>query len=462
MKKRDKFWIHRILGVLAAAILFIAISFYNIIQFNGSFIKDEIHEFDVFKHHVEWTVNLILKYKDIETLQKYCNDFKNNKEFSVRVFDENKNVIAATTTDMKSKILPDDTRLNKAKQSILELYKHSFKDRSLEQVIELNINNKKYYLEVTVSQNYMIEAIIDAQKTVFVMFGICLSLLLIFVFQIFFSIRNSFNNLEDSVVKISNGELDTEIKIPRNGLLEELATSVTYMTQRLKMQIDRLSALEQYKTEFIQNLTHEIKTPITAINSAIELIEERNEISQIDKECLDIIHFQTNSINKLVGDILALAETDLKKTQEIKNFQDVDLVSVIKEVIEYQGIIDCKINLITQEDITIKANRELLSIALSNLLSNAIKYSKSDVIDIILIKNKNVVTIEVKDYGIGITKEHLSKIFERFYRVDKSRSRQNGGTGLGLSIVKNIVELHNWNIEVESEVGKGTDFRIII
>lgn len=462
MKKRDKFWIQKILGVLVTVILFIAISFYNIVQFNNSFIKDEIQEFDIFKHHVEWTVSLILKNKDITTLQKYCNDFQNNKEFSVRIFDENKNVIATTTTDTKSKILPNDTRLNKARQSILELYKQSFKDRSLEQVSELNINNKKYYLEVTVSQDYMIETIIDAQKTIFVMFGICLLLLLIFVIQIFFSIRNSFNYFEDSVVKISKGELDTKIKVPRNGLLEELAASVIQMTQRLKMQIDRLSALEQYKTEFIQNLTHEIKTPITAINSAIELMEERNEISQIDKECLDIIHFQTNSINKLVEDILALAETDLKKTQEIKNFQNIALPGVIKEVIEYQGIVECKINLISKEDITIKANRELLIIALSNLLSNAIKYAKSDVIDIILIKNKNIVTIEVKDYGIGIDKEHLSRIFERFYRVDKSRSRQKGGTGLGLSIVKNIVELHKWNIEVESEVGKGTSFKIII
>ena len=100
--------------------------------------------------------------------------------------------------------------------------------------------------------------------------------------------------------------------------------------------------------------------------------------------------------------------------------------------------------------------------AISNLLSNAIKYSKSDDIDIILSKNENITIIEVKDYGIGIEEKHLPRIFERFYRIDKSRSRRKGGTGLGLSIVKNIVEFHNWKIEVQSEIGKGTNFKIII
>jgi two-component system phosphate regulon sensor histidine kinase PhoR len=100
--------------------------------------------------------------------------------------------------------------------------------------------------------------------------------------------------------------------------------------------------------------------------------------------------------------------------------------------------------------------------AISNILSNAIKYSKSDNIDTLLTKEDKIVTIEIKDYGTGIEEKHLSRIFDRFYRVDKSRSRQNGGTGLGLSIVKNIVELHNWKIYVESKVGKGTTFKIVV
>lgn len=463
MKKRDRFWINKIFLILAILILFVGVSLYNIVQLNGSYIAEEKSKHDTFSQQIEWAITPILENQNFDKLKKYSDNFKNNKEFSFRIFDENKDLIVSSTEDTTSEIAADDVRLTKNKFNLWELYKHSFNNKSLESSDEIIINNKKYYLEVSVTGKYVFNSIINAQKNIIILFGICLILLILFVIQIFFSIRNSFNNLEDSVVKISKGKLDTKIKIPRNGLLEELALSIVQMTQRLKMQIHRLSQLEEFKTDFIQNLTHEIKTPITAINSAIELLEENNKISETDKECLDIINFQTNAINKLVGDILALGEIDLQKTQEFKNFQDVNLSELVREVVEYQGISDCKINIIKEDDnITIKANRELLAMAISNLLSNAIRYSKSENIDIILKNDKNSTIIEIKDYGIGIEQKHLSRIFERFYRVDKSRSRRKGGTGLGLSIVKNIVELHNWEIEVNSEVGKGTDFKIII
>ncbi len=105
-------------------------------------------------------------------------------------------------------------------------------------------------------------------------------------------------------------------------------------------------------------------------------------------------------------------------------------------------------------------NPELFSNVISNLLTNAIKYSGSNTIDITISSRDDIAELEIKDYGCGISKEHLPHLFERFYRVDKARSRQKGGTGLGLAIVKNIIELHNGTISVESEVNKGTDFTI--
>lgn len=226
------------------------------------------------------------------------------------------------------------------------------------------------------------------------------------------------------------------------------------------MQIIQLGQLEHYKSEFLQNITHEIKTPLTAINSAIELIENQKEfVTDKNKECLDIIHFQVEIINKLVNDILMLSEIEVAKTEEQKNFKPVNLNNLITKLMDNFNFFN-NINLIATQNVEILANEDLLSTAISNLLTNATKYSGSKTIDIILSKNETSVILQVKDYGIGIETQHLKHLFERFYRVDKSRSRQKGGTGLGLAIAKNIIELHNGTIYAESEVNKGTVFTI--
>lgn len=280
--------------------------------------------------------------------------------------------------------------------------------------------------------------------------------------HIFHRLRVSFNKLEDSVIEIANGNLDKEIDIPNESLLIEITLSIKKMTERLKNQIIRLKQLEEYKSDFFQNVSHEIKTPITAINSAIELLQTKNSIKNTDKECFDIIQFQTQSINKLVNDILCLSEIDLEKTGEKKSFKQFNLNQMIRNTINYLMPKDVQIIFIENCIADISADEELLATALSNLIINALKYSESDKIEVILLMGNNHIVLQVKDYGIGIPEKHLDRIFERFYRVDKNRSRESGGTGLGLSIVKNVVELHNGDITVFSEPNKETVFTIIL
>lgn len=280
--------------------------------------------------------------------------------------------------------------------------------------------------------------------------------------HIFHRLRVSFNKLEDSVIEIANGNLDKEIDIPNESLLIEITLSIKKMTERLKNQIIRLKQLEEYKSDFFQNVSHEIKTPITAINSAIELLQTKNSIKNTDKECFDIIQFQTQSINKLVNDILCLSEIDLEKTGEKKSFKQFNLNQMIRNTINYLMPKDVQIIFIENCIADISADEELLATALSNLIINALKYSESDKIEVILLMENNHIVLKVRDYGIGIPEKHLDRIFERFYRVDKNRSRESGGTGLGLSIVKNVVELHNGDITVFSEPNKETVFTIIL
>ena len=467
MKKRDLFWLNRILLIFFVGLTFVLVSIYNIVQFNNTYIQEEKKELEIFTKQIEWVIIPLLKQNDIQSLKKYANDFRNNAEFSFRIFDEDKNEIISSYEDLWKKPLKNDKRVGK-KYNIWDLYVESFENKSLEKVSEININNKKYYLELSLSQEFVISTIIKAQKNIIFFFCICLLLLFFGIIHIFYSIRKGFNSLEDSVIQIARGNFDTEINLPKNGLLKELSLAIMRMTNRLKTQIVRLTQLEEYRKEFVSNMSHEIKTPITAINSAVELIEGNSEINDIQKECFGIIKSQTYSINRLVGDILTLSEIDLEKTNEHKNFKVFNLNNAINQAISIQPQ---EVIFNEQENIDILGNEELVITMISNLLSNAIKYSGSEKIEVNLISESNSrvhlnapfsVIIEVKDYGVGIPAEHLPRIFERFYRVDKTRSRQSGGTGLGLAIVKHIVELHNWKIEVESEVGKGTNFRIII
>lgn len=457
MKKRDLFWLNRILLIFFVGLTFVLLSIYNIVQFNNTYIEEEKTELDIFTKQIEWVIVPLLKRNDIQSLKKYADDFKNSSGFSFRIFDSDKKLIVSTSDNKKS-IKTDDIRILKKKFDIWDLYIESFDNKSLEKISEINIHNKKYYLELSISQEFVISSIIEAQKNIIIFFCICLLLLFMGILQIFYSIRQGFNSLEDSVIKIARGEFDTEIKQPKSILLNELSSAVIRMTHRLKNQIIRLTQLEEYRKEFVSNMSHEIKTPITAINSAVEFIEENNEVNASQKECFDIIKSQTHSINRLVSDILTLSEIDLEKTNEHKNFKMFNLNDAINQAISLQPK-DIIFN--AQKNIDVLGNEELVITLISNLLSNAIRYSNSNKIEVNLNNNKNIV-IEVKDYGIGISAEHLPRIFERFYRVDKNRSRQNGGTGLGLAIVKHIAELHNWKIEVESEIDKGTSFKITI
>lgn len=459
MKKRDIYWVNKIMGFLFITLVFCAVSIINILQFNYSYIQEEREELQLFKKQIEWVVQPLLAQENLQKLQEYCNDFQ-DEDIAFRIFDKNENLVAASDLYNKSQLVQSDNDVFRKKYNILELYKHSTKDKKIKIIETIYVNKEVYYLELTVSQADVMKSILSAQKTSLVFFSISIFVFIILLIQIFYTLRNTFNELEDSVIKLANGDLDAEIKIPKLDLLNELTISIKKMTKRLKTQIAQLTQLEQYKSEFLQNITHEIKTPITAINSAIELVQTDNSLSAEDNECLDIIMFQTKSIDKLVNDILYLSETEAEKVNERQNFKRFNLNETIRRTISYTNYSGIEIKFIERAEVELFGHEDLISTAISNLVTNAIKYSNSDKIEIEVLKADSDIEIFVKDSGVGIAEEHLGLIFEKFYRIDKARSRQLGGTGLGLSIVKNIVELHNGNITVESEIGKGTSFKI--
>ena len=460
MKKRDLFWINKIIWLLGILAVFIMISLYNFVQINHLYLDGEKNEINFYKKQIKLAAIPFLSKNDKSGLMNYCENFKNENDVSFQIFDENKKLIAGTAIDNKE--LDPDTHILDRKLNKWEIYKSIIKHQKLSDISEFDVKNKKYYLELVLLENDFVSSLIDSQINIIIFFIVCLLLLSGYFVYVFSTIRNSFNSLEDSVVKISNGELDTEVKVSKEGLLQEISIAIKQMTLKLKKQIVRLKKLEEFRSIFIQDMTHEIKTPIATINSAIELLDAKNSINDTDRECFDIILSQTDNINKLVNDILTLSEIELEQTNENKSFTTFDLNKMVEKSISYVNIQNTNIRFLPKCNLEVFANEDLLITAVINLLNNAIKYSRSQKIEVITEQENGNVVISVKDYGIGIEKEHLEKLFTRFYRVDKARSRQTGGTGLGLAIVKHIAQLHKGSVSVESEVDKGSTFKIIL
>jgi two-component system phosphate regulon sensor histidine kinase PhoR len=238
--------------------------------------------------------------------------------------------------------------------------------------------------------------------------------------------------------------------------------------------ITRLKKLEEVRKDFVANVSHEIKTPITAIKGFAEtLIEGALDDKQNARKFLETIKNHSERLNSLVSDLLTLSGIELGDIQIAK--QDVNVGEVIDSVFTTLGKKAQKKGLYLKKQIApevgeMRADRDRLIQILLNLVDNGIKFTEKGGITIAVTREKfrgkgdeesDFLTIAVNDSGTGIPKKHLSRLGERFYRVDRARSRELGGTGLGLAIVKHLVKAQGWEMEIESTEGEGTTVRIL-
>lgn len=226
--------------------------------------------------------------------------------------------------------------------------------------------------------------------------------------------------------------------------------------------INELKNIERIKKDIVANVSHELRSPLTAIKGFIETLE--GELSEQGKEFLNIIQRNVNRLINIVNDLLTLSRLERGEHLEMT---ELNLVSVVKNICKvFEGKVLQK-NIRLQIDLPeilppIRADEFKIEQLLSNLIDNAIHYTDKGEIVISACKEDRFVCITVSDTGCGIPEDALEHIFERFYVVDKSRSRKYGGTGLGLSIVKHIALLHNGSVKVKSELGKGSSFRVCL
>lgn len=269
----------------------------------------------------------------------------------------------------------------------------------------------------------------------------------------------------DFVKKTAESRTGSTVEIPKLRDGRPFLCSSTFIEENREIillfsDISEMKALQKLKKDFVVNVSHELRTPLTAIKGFIETLQDEPDAEK--RRYIDIVARHTDRLIAIVNDLLNLAEIEDRPVLQI---EEVDLQALVKDTIHLfeKKIAEKGLNIevdISEQARTLDADPFRLQQVFINLIDNAVKYTDQGIISISAQKTDREIRIEIRDTGIGIAKEHLPRLFERFYVVDKSRSRQLGGTGLGLSIARHIVLLHNGRIHVESAPGVGTTFII--
>ena len=300
-----------------------------------------------------------------------------------------------------------------------------------------------------------------------VVFFFCFALS--FLFFNFFYQKIIFGRIEQTLVKLRKLHTTTITETAKDYTedvadpLERFNTEIIQLSNERQKELEHLKKLENYRKEFLGNVSHELKTPIFNIQGYVAtLIDGGIYDPKINMEYLKRADKSVDRMINIIDDLETISQLETGTLSlDLEKFNIVEMVNDVCKQIEIQAQKkNVTLNVITiQKVVKVYADRFRVRQVLANLLSNSIKYGKENGETSITINpEKDRIRISIADNGIGLEEKHLPRIFERFYRVDKGRSREQGGTGLGLSIVKHIIEAHHQIIHVSSKENEGTTF----
>lgn len=263
-------------------------------------------------------------------------------------------------------------------------------------------------------------------------------------------------NILETIQRISNGQLHNRLDIKGHNELSQLGDAINVMTQQLEH-------VDTARQEFVSNVSHELKTPLSSMKVLSEsLLLQQDMDVEMYREFMQDINSEVDRMTNIINDLLALVKLDYRE-EGVLNIGETNLSETVAAIVKrITPLADSKnINLMFEnnKEVIIEADEMKLTLALTNLVENAIKYTQGyGEVTVTVDADHQNAFFTVKDNGIGISPEEQSKIFNRFYRVDKTRDRETGGTGLGLAITHSTVMMHNGSIKVTSAEGEGATF----
>ncbi|HBH12057.1 MAG: Sensory transduction histidine kinase [Clostridiales bacterium 38_11] len=299
-----------------------------------------------------------------------------------------------------------------------------------------------------------VDVINDTIKTIIFIVGVLITVGVAIISNHFLKPINKFYPV---INKLAKGDFGDRVDVRSNDEFKMLANSFNSMSIKL-------DEVEQQREDFVGNVSHELKTPLASIKLLSESLLTQDKVEEkVYKEFLSDINNETDRLNSIVTELLSLV--DLNKKHLVLEYEmtnlNLDIDKILDQLKPFADQKNIKIVFEELDNIMIRLDKNKIKQAIINIVHNAIVYSPEfGVVTVKLYKDRDQVVLEIEDTGYGIPKENIDSIFDRFYRVDKARSRNTGGTGLGLSISKQIVNLHNGSISVSSVLGVGSTFSI--
>ncbi|MEX0995272.1 MAG: HAMP domain-containing sensor histidine kinase [Balneolaceae bacterium] len=436
-----------------------AISSYSILFIRDYLLDEGVRQIG---NDAEWLAVTIRNLPDNDRFEDNLNEAARTSGYRLAGYDETGNLLTAVPSDenIEAPALLEEERKSKLREGpdslILE---ESDPERLIVYVSLIGGENPVRFLQVSQLKEQIYAPIKTIRWIIYT--GMFISIGLVIIVSIWFAryMSRPILQLEQTARRIAEGDVDKTLHLNRSDEFGTLAESLNRMASRLREDNEQLKRLYDKQNQFFADITHELRNPLHTIAGALEMLQMKNLSEPQRKHYQNTALRQTERIHRLFKDLVTLQRYDSDSYFiEKKEFNLSGVLNHINELYYPQARekgIDLKVD---TGSYRVFADPDKIEQVLDNLVSNALKYTNKGSIGISCRREGKEVRVEVRDSGIGISEEHLSKLFDRFYRTDKARSRDKGGIGLGLSVVKSILDAHGSKIRIESEAGKGSVF----
>lgn len=436
-----------------------AISSYSIL-FIRNYLLDQGEE--QIRNDTEWLAITIENLQNNDEFETNLNEAARTSGYRLAIYDEDGIIFASVPYDdalLGRDELPAIMRTQLRNSGEVQIINDEDNEQLLAyNAIEGSVNPARY-IQVSIQKDQIYEPIKTIRWIIYT--GMFISIGLVILVSVLFSrsISKPIIQLESAAKDIAGGNVDRTLQLDRKDEFGELAQSLNQMAERLRSDNEKLKKLYDKQRQFFADITHEIRNPLHTISGSLEMLQLKNLAPEQHQRYLETAARQTERINRLFKDLMTLQRYDSDSYFIEKKPFDLQLTLVdIEEMFRNQAA-EKGLNLIVdKKPVTVYADPNKIEQVLENLVSNAIKYTNKGYVKVSLSESDNKVTLKVEDTGTGISEDHLTRLFDRFYRTDKARSRDKGGTGLGLSVVKSILTAHGSSIQIESTPGEGSVF----